>query len=661
MIQQSDSILGHATEGEYVNRALGRKANPQIVGRAGVRFGRAPARRHSGLRYLAQLLLATFCWQAAGQTTSPWEHFTLAGGPSLDFSTYVYDSISNRMIVFGGSEQDGVTCVSDTWLITHANGIGGTPQWQKASPVGPLPPARSRASGVYDQKNNRMIIFGGGAGPCGGPFSVLFNDAWVLSNANGTGGVPTWTPLNPPAPLPAGRAEQGAVYDPNVNTMTIFGGCNDGIMDVPNDVWVLGKANGMDGQPNWTQLAPTGALPAPRCSPVVTYNSTIEPASSVMTVYSGCCPALSDLWVLNGANGVGTSAWQQLVQGTPAPGPRETGAFGYDGEINTLMFFGGYSWPGPQHYNDTWMLSDADDAGGVSTWFNTIPDNMAGSPTAGNDAFGGYDSTSKRLMAMQGEAPADLWVMTTRNGVDFSGANPSPKNLAAIARDGIQYAVGEISVRTSQNSASVAELQAFQNAAFKTAAYSFLGLDKNAAPGDQQVGAGVTALGGFGSATFNDVGFIAVDVEEESLLTAGKYNPAPLSTRLTIIAQALHYIASVGKKPVIYTNPTAWQKATGDAVCTETSGQTTCGPGAPGEVQAYPLWEFTSYNRFLNGAGKEYCGDGIPSLTPFTAFDGWSVTLGKQYDIGTQASKCAGTTLSGVQVDFDVFDPSLFQ
>jgi hypothetical protein len=73
------------------------------------------------------------------------------------------------------------------------------------------------------------------------------------------------------------------------------------------------------------------------------------------------------------------------------------------------------------------------------------------------------------------------------------------------------------------------------------------------------------------------------------------------------------------------------------------------------------LWEFTSYNRFLNGAGKEYCGDGIPSLTPFTAFDGWSVTLGKQYDIGTQASKCAGTTLSGVQVDFDVFDPSLFQ
>ena len=81
-----------------------------------------------------------------------------------------------------------------------------------------------------------------------------------------------------------------------------------------------------------------------------------------------------------------------------------------------------------------------------------------------------------------------------------------------------------------------------------------------------------------------------------------------------------------------------------------------------GDVQAFPLWEFTSYNRFSDSVGRSHCGDGIPWLTPFTAFDGWSTASGKQYDIGVHTkSGCVGAQLSGLQVDFDVFDPTLFQ
>jgi hypothetical protein len=600
----------------------------------------------------------------------PWRHFSLTGGPSLDAPSYVYDSNSNEMIVFGGASSSGgcFTQAGDTWYITNVNGIGGAPAWQPVTAAGTHPPARNRASAVYDDKNNRMIIFGGAS--CGGVAPML-QDVWVLENADGLSTdppVPTWQPLTPPAPLPAGRAEHAAVYDSAANTMTIYGGCDDGIMDVPDDVWVLSNANGIGGSPAWTLLSPTGTPPPPRCGAVVTYSAPPKTTDSIMTVFGGCCTTLGDLWVLTGANGQsGIATWQQLTQSTTAPGPRDdTSAFGYDAGTNhdpgtnVMIFFGGSSYPGPRLYNGVWMLKDANDIGGTTSWANIIAGNLPQSPPPGN-ASGGYDPLSKRLIVLNDLA--DLWVLTTRNGIDFSGAKslPTSAQLVAIARAGIQYAVGEISVRTSGNSAGVAELQTFQIPPFKTAAYSFLGLDKNAASGDQQVQAGITAMGGVGSATFDNVGFIAVDVEEESLLTGKIYNPAPLSTRLAIIAQALQAISNVGKKAVIYTNQIAWHKVTDDAICSQSGGQTTCGPGASGATQAYPLWEFTSYSRFRNDTGVIYCGDGVPSLTPFTSFDGWSLSLGKQFDIGTQASMCAGTRLYGAAVDFDVFDQSLFQ
>jgi hypothetical protein len=383
-----------------------------------------------------------------------------------------------------------------------------------------------------------------------------------------------------------------------------------------------------------------------------------------MTIFGGCCGSKNDVWALSHANGLGgTPAWQQLSPTGPTPTPRESsGAFGYDGDTNSLIVFGGLGYnPGGTFYNDTWILTSANNNNETPAWINTIPNGSPFSPPAA-DFPGTYDAVSKRLMIFEGYT--DLWVLTTRNGIDFSGANsPTPAQLTKLAQAGIQYAVGETSGRTSPNSAGVAELQAFQNAGFKTAAYSFLGLDQTAAPGDQQVNAGITAMGGVGSSTFNGVSFIAVDVQEESLRdpATGKLNPAPLSTRLMIIAQALQQITSSGKSAVIYTSPLAWNRVTSRATCSQVNGQVVCVAGASGDVQAYPLWELTSYHGFRDSSGKLHCGDGIPSLTPFTPFDGWSVTLGKQYDIGPTQNFCAGTRLSGLQVDLDVFDPSLFQ
>src|SRR5271169_2470305 len=75
-------------------------------------------------------------------------------------TTGVYDAGSNRMIVFGGRDGSGNN-LNDVWVLTNANGLGGTGQWINLIPNGAAgsPPARSGHSAVYDPTNNIMIIF----------------------------------------------------------------------------------------------------------------------------------------------------------------------------------------------------------------------------------------------------------------------------------------------------------------------------------------------------------------------------------------------------------------------------------------------------------------------------------------------------------------------
>jgi len=345
--------------------------------------------------------------------SSPWSHFTLAqGGPTRWGQTVVYDPGSNSLILFGdfiGSPC--CTSLNDTWVLRNANGIGGVPQeWQQLFPAGTLPPGRINQSAVYDQAHNRMIIFGGGQAN-NYLYPVRFNDVWVLANANGLGGTPTWTQLNPAATggLPAPREGPEAAYDPNTNRMTIFGGGNNGIMDVPNDVWVLTNANGLGGEAQWIQLSPAGNLPARREQFAAAYN----PASNVMTIFGGCCPSLNDVWVLSHANGLGGApAWQQVSPTGTAPAPRGTyDEFGYDPATNSLIIFGGLGFnPGGTEYNDTWLLTNEDNIGGTPAWVNTIPNGSSGSPPPSTPS-GAYDAVSKRLMVLPD--PTDLWVLAT--------------------------------------------------------------------------------------------------------------------------------------------------------------------------------------------------------------------------------------------------------
>src|SRR5581483_9378341 len=143
------------------------------------------------------------------------------------------------------------------WVLANANGLGGIPQWTQLIPSGAGPAARENASAVYDPANNLMILFGGGAN------GNVFNDVWVLSHANGLGGTPVWTQLNIGGLNPVPRTAHAAVYDAATNIMTVFGGEGASGQEF-DETWQLSNANGMNGAPVWTQLGPFQTAPAAR-------------------------------------------------------------------------------------------------------------------------------------------------------------------------------------------------------------------------------------------------------------------------------------------------------------------------------------------------------------------------------------------------------------
>ncbi len=235
-------------------------------------------------------------------TTSAWTQLSpnsdpLYGYPTPRYShTAVYDAVNNRMTIFGGSTSVGGVGSNDVWVLSNANGLGGTPTWTQLAPSGNLPAARKYHAAVYDNTNNIMIIFGGNIEVS--PYES--NDIWILSNANGLGGTPTWAQLIPTGSTPDARSEHTAVYDITHNRMTIFGGYVYGGPNdyyYSNDVWVLNYANGLGGTPAWTQLIPTGSTPDVRSGHTAVYDAT----HNLMTIFGGDGSSFSNA---NGSNDV---------------------------------------------------------------------------------------------------------------------------------------------------------------------------------------------------------------------------------------------------------------------------------------------------------------------------------------------------------------------
>jgi hypothetical protein len=305
---------------------------------------------------------------------------------------------------------------NDVWVLTNANGLGGVPAWIPLAPTGTPPEAREMHSAVYDQTSNRMIIFGGGG------FS-FHNDVWVLTNANGLGATPAWIQLSPTGTRPPGRYLTPAAYDPNTNRMIIFGGILEG-GSTGNDLWVLTNANGLQATaPTWTQINPLGTPPSPRAPSVVFYDSAVNRTVTFGGYQSGTSFS-NDLWALTNGNGLGQSSWIQLMNNnTPGATPIRIETTGVsDTANNRLTVFGGCvaDAAGCHPTNATWLLANANGTSGNPTWTQLFP---AGNlPQLRHQHTAVYDPTGNRMIVFGGgDDPSyflnDVWVLTNANGI----------------------------------------------------------------------------------------------------------------------------------------------------------------------------------------------------------------------------------------------------
>jgi hypothetical protein len=171
----------------------------------------------------------------------------------------------------------------------------------------------------------------------GGRFTgpPAYNDVWELSLA----GPPTWSQIVPTGPVPAARSPYTAVaFDPDGNRLIVFAGSGE------SDAWQLSLA----GTPAWTQLA---SMPGPYCCtfPVAFHDPVRNRMVLVIEYFTQ-----NHTWALPLD---GSSSWSQLAPGGPATyGRWEHGAL-YDPVRDRMVMFGGRT---PSFRNDTWFLEFSD-------------------------------------------------------------------------------------------------------------------------------------------------------------------------------------------------------------------------------------------------------------------------------------------------------------
>lgn len=143
--------------------------------------------------------------------------------PGQYISAAAYDAANNRLIVFGGAAQGTGASTNAVFALSNANGTGaGTPTWTNVVPEGAAgsPPAGGwRDLATYDPVNSRLLLvdfFSGGAVITSNTLS------WVLQHANGLGGPAAWQQLVTTGAPTNNRPLVTPVYNSATNRLTAF-------------------------------------------------------------------------------------------------------------------------------------------------------------------------------------------------------------------------------------------------------------------------------------------------------------------------------------------------------------------------------------------------------------------------------------------------------
>jgi N-acetylneuraminic acid mutarotase len=210
-----------------------------------------------------------------------WEPRETSGGPhALLGTTMVYDSRSDRMILFGGLDLGDFSINKETWAFDVDSNT-----WERMHPK-KSPSPRNYYQMAYDERSDRVILFGGG------PESGVLGDTWAYDYESDT-----WTRMSP-AISPPGRTYGWMVYDPRADRMVLYGGSEDQETAAFDDTWTY------DYDTNrWTQLAIEG--PSARAWHAMSYDDRTQ----TIVLFGGGTSRddyLAETWVFDPA----TQSWE---------------------------------------------------------------------------------------------------------------------------------------------------------------------------------------------------------------------------------------------------------------------------------------------------------------------------------------------------------------
>jgi len=305
----------------------------------------------------------------------------------------VYDSQRDRMVVFGGLNND---FNAEVWELSLAS----TPRWTQILPEGTAPEPRLGSVAVYDSAMDRMIVFGGSS-------SGVWGDTWSLSFA----GTPRWEALASGGPAPPARTLAAEAYDATANGMWIFGGMNAS-SSAFSDTWFLS----LGVNPSWSQVFPSAPAPVGRWGHML----VSDPVAAQLVLFGGNQPPTSDVWALSPNP---TPAWTILytsgVPGPSTPAPKWGQSAFLDGMHDRVAFFGG-ALADEKPVNENWFLG----LGSVS-WTRVTPDTI---PLARYLALSAYDSKRNRGLVFGGHGAVNLndtWAMNLTPSPTWSALSPA--------------------------------------------------------------------------------------------------------------------------------------------------------------------------------------------------------------------------------------------
>jgi len=338
--------------------------------------------------------------------THKWTLISSGTPPARRAHRMVYDSVADRVIMFGGI---AAVSVDETWEYNPHTKV-----WRNLFPsVRPSP--RYSFGMAFDSVSNKVVVFGGLPGPSG--------DTWIYDHDTNN-----WTNRNPASP-PEARSNPAMHYDGITKKVILFGG-GGGIGAFYNNLWVYDLS-----QNRWTNIT-GGFLPGARWVGASAY-VTDRWRVYIFGGYNSS-GSLDDTWYHRFINsdyeGIAratervTLSWVEVTQPT-RPAPRDYPQMAYDSQSDVVVLFGGRQSSG--YLGDTWLFYPSN-----NTWRQVFP---AVSPSARGGGGMVYMTKHDKILLFGGAGSSGYKWDTWLYDVETNTWKVVTTSVHPPGRSGIQY------------------------------------------------------------------------------------------------------------------------------------------------------------------------------------------------------------------------------